>query len=67
MDENVQNNLVTSSDLSLINKSHNTVISDTLVHPQVGINDSPFESVVREILERYRASSLYTRHQIEQY
>ena len=65
MVDDVQKNPVTSLDPSSINESHNTVISDTSVHPQVKINDSPFTSVVIEILERDRASSPYTPHQIE--
>ena len=51
MDENVQNNPVTSSNISPINQSDSTIISDTLAHPHVRIIDSIFASVVREISE----------------
>ena len=64
--ENVQNNLVTSSDISLIDESNNIVISDTSVHPQIKISESPFTCVVGEILEWDRASYPYTPHPIEQ-
>ena len=66
MDENVQNNLVTSSNPSEINEYDNIVISYTSSHPQVEINVQPFVSAVRKILELDRASSPYTSHQIEQ-
>ena len=66
MVENVQNIPTTSSYLSLIDESDNIVISDQSFHPQLGISDSPFRSVVREILERYHTSYPYTPHQIEQ-
>ena len=65
MAKNVQNNTTTSLDPSPIDESGNIVISDTSIPPKLRISDSPFTSVVWEILERDHNTSPYTPHQIE--
>ena len=47
MADNIQTNPITSSNPLSINESDNTGISDTSVHTQVEISDSPFANDVR--------------------
>ena len=48
MADNIQTNPITSSNPLSIYKYNNTSISNTLVHTQVEISDSPFASSFKE-------------------